>query len=264
MRSSKQITLFIFLLVMALFLIFAHSAGKTGKAESIAAKVPGPVVYIFNGLGNGFKSFFSYFSSVASVGRQNAELKEQLIRLEQENVTLQANALENEKLRKELNYRSASKYNLVSANVIAKDPSGFNQSVIIDAGADDGISVGAAVLAQGVLVGRVTSTNSGTAKVLLVTDPQSVIDAQIAATGDNGLLRGSYGSGIIVDMISQNVQINRGDAVVSAGLNTDLPSGLLIGTIGDLQSQKNDLLQKATVISPIDLKNLDIVSVIKK
>ncbi len=264
MRLSKQFTVFAFLFFLALVLIFLHIRGKSAAAESAAVQAPRPFIYVLQGAGHALGSFFSYFSQVSSLNQLNARLEQQNRSLQQNNVALQQYKLENDKLKSELNYRQTAPFGLVSATVISKDPTGFSQAVIINAGSRDGIQSKAAVLAQGVLIGKVTEVNDFTSKVLLVTDPQSTLDAQISATGDNALVRGSYGSGMVIDMVSQNIQINKDDQVVTAGLNQDIPRGILIGTIGDLQSAKNDLLQKATVISSADLKNLNFVSVIKK
>ncbi|GAC1412278.1 MAG: rod shape-determining protein MreC [Candidatus Doudnabacteria bacterium] len=260
---SKSSSVFLFLLVVTVVLIFAHMRGWSKGPESAAAQTPRPLVYVFSGIGNSVSSFFSYFSSVTRVKNQNAELTNEVRKLEQENIVLQQFRLENERLKKDLGYRDNSKYALIPATVVGIDPTGFSQSILLNVGSSNGVRVGAAILSEGVLVGKIVSTESFTSKALLISDPSSNLDAQISRTGDNAIVRGSYGSGIVIDMVSQNINLNKGDEVVTAGLNADLPSGILIGTIGELQSQKNDLLQKATVVSSTDLKNINFVYVIK-
>ncbi|MDB4940026.1 MAG: rod shape-determining protein MreC [Candidatus Doudnabacteria bacterium] len=260
---SRTFTVFSFLLALTLLLIFLHVRGLAKPVESTAAQVPRPFVYVFSGIGNSIKSFFGYFSSVSKVNNQNAELAAQVRTLQQDNIILQQYKLENEKLKKELGYKDLSKYQLIPGTVIGMDPTGYSQAVVLNIGSNDGVRVGAAVLSEGVLVGKIITVESFTSKVLLVTDPQSNIDAQISLTGDNAIVRGSYGSGMVIDLVSQSVQLNKGDEVVTAGLNADLPKGILIGSVGELQSQKNGLFQKATVVPSTDLKNLNFVSVIK-
>ena len=229
----------------------------------MAQQTPRPLVYVFQKIGNSFGSFFSYFSSVARVSRENAELKEQVRVLQQEKVILQQHRLENENLRKELAFRQENALQLLSAAVIGKDPTGFSQTLVINAGTDQNVRQGAAVLSQGVFVGKIVEVNSFTSKVMLITDPQSTIDAQISSTGDTGIIRGSYGFGMVLDMISQNAKINKGDEVVTLGLTADVPKGLLVGTVGDFQSNKNYMLQKATVVPSVYVKDLTFVSVVQ-
>lgn len=266
MRQGYSRTVWVFgsLLIAALFLSFLHIQGILRPFQSVAVQTTRPLVYVLKSTGNSFKSFFTYFGSVAKVSRQNAELKEQVRNLQQEKVILQQYRLENERLRTELGYRKDSPLNFAAAKVISRDPTNFSQTVVIDIGADQGIKEGAAVLSEGVLVGRVSNVQSFTSSVMLVTDPQSKIDAQISSSGDNGILRGSYGSGMVLDMISQNASVVKGDEVVTFGLTGSVPKGLLIGTVGEFQSQKNDILQKVTIIPSVDLKGLYFVSVVKE
>ncbi len=266
MRYGYSRTTWIFgsLFLAALFLSFLHVQGVLRPFQSVGVQTTRPLVYVLKNTGSSFKSFFTYFGSVAKVSRQNAELKEQVRNLQQEKIILQQYRLENERLRTELGYRSDSPLNLASAKVINRDPTNFSQTIVIDIGAEQGVKEGAAVLSGGVFVGRISSVQTFTSSVMLVTDPQSKIDAQISSSGDNGILRGSYGSGMILDMISQNASVAKGDEVVTFGLSGSVPKGLLIGTVGEFQSQKNDILQKVTIVPSVDLKGLSFVSVVKE
>jgi rod shape-determining protein MreC len=262
--SGKQNWIFAGLLVIAIFLILLNKVGFLKPAESVVVQSPRPFVYVLKGVGNSFTSFFSYFSSVRRINKENAVLEEKVRTLEQEKIILQQAKLENERLKKELDYREESPLEFISVKVIGKDPTNFSKTLILNAGENKGIKNGAAVLSQGIFVGKIVNVNSFTSQLMLVTDPQSNIDAQISSTGDNGIVRGSYGSGMVLDMISQNARINKGDEVVTLGLTARVPKGILMGTVGEFQSQKNDILQKATVVPSIDLENLDFVSVVRQ
>jgi rod shape-determining protein MreC len=231
--------------------------------ESGIADIPRPFVYVFDSIGNGSRSFFGIFSSVSRLKNQNAQLSAGNTDLQEQIVSLQADKLENQLLRQELNYRQTTQLNVISASVIGKDPTGLSQTVTINEGSHDGVQVGDAVLAQGVLVGKVSSITDYNAQVLLITDPQSSVDAEVSVTGDTGVLNGSYGSGLTITMISQTSAITSGDQVVTAGLTALVPKGILIGTVGDIQTSKNQLLQDASVVSPINLKDLLFVAVVK-
>ncbi len=259
---SKEFRYFAGMLLIVAVLIFAHARGWLSPVEGGVAEIPRPFVIVFEDSAHGVKSFFGIFSSVRKLKQTNAQLQVQNVNLEEQIAGLQQDSLENQLLRQELNYRSTSNLTLVSATVIGRNPQGFNQEVTINQGAHDGIHAGNAVLAQGVFVGKIVSVTDFTAKVLLVTDPQSSVDAQIGASGDKGVLDGSFGSGLTISMISQTSSINQGDEVLTAGLTDNTPSGLLIGTIGNVQSSKNQLLQNASVVSPIDLKNLTFLAVV--
>lgn len=262
--GTKTFGYFAILLTASLLLIFLHLRGWLRPVESAAVQTTRPFVYVLGGAGNYAKSFFSLFASVHRLNKDNSGLRGQVRSLEEQVVALQQYKLENDVLKKELDYRNNSAFDLVSADVIAKDPTGFTQTITLDVGANQKIRSGDAVLAQGVLVGKITVIDQFTAKALLITDPQSNIDAELAATGDKGVLQGSFGSGVLIRELSQDVKLNKGDAVATAGLTDQIPKGIFIGTIGDIQSQKHDLLQSAAVVPGIDLKSLQFVAVVRR
>jgi rod shape-determining protein MreC len=259
---SKEFRYFAAALVVAALLVFVHALGWFSPIEAGIADVPRPFVFVFESAGSGVKSFFGIFSSVHNLKNTNAQLQAQNVQLEEEVAGLQQASLENQALREELSYRSTTTLKLISANVIGKNPGGFAETVTIDQGTHDGVKVGDAVLAQGVFVGRISETTDFNAQVLLVSDPQSSIDAKIGASGDTGVLDGSFGSGMTISMISQTSSISQGDEVLTAGLTDNTPPGLLIGTIGDVESGKNQLLQNASVVSPLDLRTLNFLAVV--
>ena len=72
---------------------------------------------------------------------------------------------------------------LLAANVIAQDPGGFKRQIAINRGLSDGVDEGMAVLSEnGSLIGTVSRAYQDLAWVRLVTDPDSVINAQVNLT----------------------------------------------------------------------------------
>jgi len=261
---SKHFKYLISVLVIVVLLTVFHSFGWVEPVESVLVEIPRPLVAVISSTGRGVGSFFGTFSSISNLNKQNAVLANSVTNLQEQISSFQEDRLENQLLKQELDFRATSQLKFLSANVIGKDPSGLSQSIIINVGSHDGVVSGDAVEAQGVFVGVVTEVSNLNSKVLLITDPQSSIDAEVTSNGDKGVLRGSYGSGISIEMISQTSSLTSGDRVVTAGLSGEVPQGLLIGTIGDIQTGKNQLLQGASVVPSVDLKNLIFVSVVLK
>ena len=260
---TKQFVYFFSLFTLTCIIIFMQFRGWLNPIESFAAEIPRPIVYIFSASGHGISSFFSFFSSVPALNRTNAQLQDQVRQLQEQNATLSQDQLENQILKQELDFRNTSKIEVISGTVIANDPTGFSQTMTINIGSKDGVAIGKGVLSQGVFIGVISSVSTMSAKVTLVTDPQSVLDAELNGTNDSGILRGSSGSGIILDTISQKAQVSPGQEIVTAGLTNGIPKGILIGTVDKVESQKNDLLQSVSVISAVDLRQVYFVSVIQ-
>jgi rod shape-determining protein MreC len=72
---------------------------------------------------------------------------------------------------------------LLAANVIAQDPGGFKRQIAINRGLSDNVDEGMAVLSEnGSLIGTVSRAYQDFAWVRLVSDPDSVVNAQVNLT----------------------------------------------------------------------------------
>ncbi|MEO6125705.1 MAG: rod shape-determining protein MreC [Ilumatobacteraceae bacterium] len=71
-------------------------------------------------------------------------------------------------------------YPRVTARVVGPRTSNFRQTIEIDRGTNDGILVGMAVISAAGLVGKITQVYDNRSVVLLVTDPEYVIDCKVS------------------------------------------------------------------------------------
>jgi len=75
---------------------------------------------------------------------------------------------------------------------------------------------------------------------------------------------GVYGLGIVMDMVAQVDALNEGDMVITSGLGGNIPKGLLIGKIQEINISSDKLFQQAIVMPRVRYQSLDTVFVIKK
>ncbi len=78
----------------------------------------------------------------------------------------------------------------------------------------------------------------------MIFNSQSTVDARISSINAEGVVKGSFGSGLVLDFISQNITLNKGDLVVTAGINNKIVPNIPIGEIGDIISDPNELFKK--------------------
>lgn len=213
---------------------------------------------------NGIKNLFKVAGTLSSLAAQNAELEQQINELSFENARLQSAKAENQTLRRALNFQEDQTYNTIPAEVQIMDPTGFSQTIIIDKGDVHGVVLGQAVAAApGLLVGRITKIYRTTSEVTLITDPATTISAEVTETGARGLVRGEHGISLVLDLVTQNEVIKSGDKLITSGLAGDFPRGLLVGEINSIKSSSSELFQQAFVSPAADLKNLNMVFVIR-
>lgn len=248
---------------IALLVIF-DAKGYLGFIKSGFARAYGYSTSGVSGTVGGTKNFFETLFTIRGLVHENASLKQKINELSFENARLLSSKQENLALRKTLNFKDASDFNLVAVETIGADPTGFSQVILVNKGAADGINENSAVIvAPGLLVGKVTKVYNSTSEVTLITDPSIIINAKVADSDAHGLIQGEHGLGLSFGLISQNEVIKTQDQVITSGLAGDFPAGILVGQINSINSSSADLFQRASVAPAADLRNLRFLFVIK-
>jgi rod shape-determining protein MreC len=112
------------------------------------------------------------------------------------------------------------------------------------------------------LVGTVVETSCCASKILLITDPDSAVNARLQASRDEGIAVGRFGGGLELQYLSQQAQVHPGDLVLTSGLGATFPPGLVLGSVSAVQRQDYEVLQKASLTPAVDFNRLEIVLVI--
>lgn len=179
-----------------------------------------------------------------------------------DNAGLQALAEENKELRDFFNWQQANS-KLVPANLLSRDD--FNQNlVIIDAGRNKGIKEGqAVVINEGVIVGKVIEVRDDASVIRMLTDSPSKLAVAVGEEQRiSGLLTGSLGLGMDLSYIPQEQEVKKGDLVVTNNLNENIPAGLVIGQVEEVQFSEGELFKTASVSPLVDYSSLFLVAVI--
>jgi rod shape-determining protein MreC len=195
-----------------------------------------------------------------SLDRKNKSLEQENISLEAENAKLRDDSREATQLLSETDASKSFK-NIIIARVVSRTPGGFSQKVIINKGAADNITAGAAVLCQGYFTGRVTSIERNRSEVELIFSHNSRIPVRMEKNPEGGLLQGGL-EGLTVTDIPVNSKAETGDNVLTSGLGGEIPSGLLVGKVGLHLGLEGELFQKVRVTSPINPYSIGFVSVL--
>lgn len=202
------------------------------------------------------------YINLIGVKEENQRLKSEINELRHEKFRLWEAELQNERLKKLLEFKEGSSYPVVTANVIAGSPSGLrSQVVIIDRGTEDGISQGMPVTTYEGIVGRVFMVGSKGSEVILITDEVSAVDAYIHRTRARGIVKGS-GGGCVMEYIERKSDVNIGDKVISSGKDGFFPKGVVIGTVVGIDITGGFV--RARISPDVDLNSLEEVIVILK
>ena len=151
---------------------------------------------------------------------------------------------------------------MVPANVVAHDLSSWFRSIIIDQGSTSGIRAGMPVITDSGVVGVVAGTTPRAAKVLLIVDAQSRVDAYVQRSRARGAVRGSSASDCAFEYVLRDDDVRQGDQLLTSGLGAVYPKGLVIGRITSVERQPYGLFQRARIEPAVDFRQLEEVFVI--
>lgn len=261
---TKRLYKFLAVLLICFGLIFLNPKGIFNPIRFFALKISYPFQKTFYLAGKSIADSWKFISSIAELKKENEELIKENFFLKSELAILQDQKKENEVLRCELELIPKNKFDLEASFVIGHDPQGLGSWIMIDKGEKNGIKVGMPVIfSEGILIGKIEEVYFDSAKIILLSNAESVINVTDLETGAKGILKGEYGLGIVFDMISQKDVVNVGDTVITSGLGSNMPKGFLVGKVQEVRLSNDKLFQQAVINPTVKSQSLEVVFVVK-
>ena len=208
------------------------------------------------------------FGQVKDLLEENARLKEELAALTEENTLLQQDKYELNELRALFAMdEQYGEYNKVGARIIGRDTGTWYSTFIIDKGENEGLSVDMNVIAEGGLVGRITSVGPTWAKVTSVISDNSSVSGMTLSTGDNLMVLGDLklmATGCITfsQLLDGKNAVKEGDKVVTSDISDKYLPNILIGYISSINKDPNNLTKSGLLVPAVDFEHLGEVLVI--
>lgn len=202
-------------------------------------------------------------NDVVSLQNRNAQLEAEVSGLQTQVIQLQQQLKDTEVLAALVDFSQSNPESIYkAASVIGRDPSPFLHYVIINVGSNEGVRRGMPVVTNQGLVGRVDAVIADASRVQLITDPNAAVNVRLQNADTDALLVGSVTGDLGLQMISQDVEIQEGDVVLTSGLGGEYPADLLVGQLINLRKRDYELFQQAGIQSTVDFARLEIVLVI--
>lgn len=179
---------------------------------------------------------------------ENARLKQALLLTQARLNRLGAVSEQNQRLQELLDVQRSLGMGVKLARLVDVDLDPFRHRVLLDAGADDSIGVGQAVLDAHGIMGQVIEVMPHTAKAMLVTDPRHAIPVRVERTGLRTI---ALGTGAVDRLELPNIPISSdiapGDRLVTSGLGGTFPAGFPVGTIVSISNDETGMFATAVV-----------------
>ena len=199
--------------------------------QTAADFVQSPVTTITSSGSN----YFTSISTLRSAQSDNYILKQRIQELEVEVKQKSDLTSENERLKAMLQLKETSKYKVLTARIIGRDPSVWFDSSIINRGSLDGVVLNMPVVTDGGLVGRVTAVSPLTAQVDLITYSKSGLGGIVGQIGESNALGVVVGTSkkdlLEMKYVPGSIDVQIGQAVFTTGQDGIFPPGLKVGEI---------------------------------
>ena len=174
---------------------------------------------------------------------------------------------ENAQLRHALEFKKTTRFDVVAAQVIRRQPTTWWQTVDIDAGQQRGIGVQLPVLSNEGLVGKVDRIYKGQnrASVLLLTDEKCQVSARVEGSPEVGILSGQRGRFdgnplLRLRFLSTDAALRPGQRVFTTGRGGIFQANILLGKIESVE--KGALDSEALVRPSVNFADLGTVFVV--
>lgn len=230
-RGYQVSLLVLFVLAVAMVLIGKAQSTLFDRARARVTDWMAPGLKVVSKPADWVSGGWNSVGEAWNVHKENVRLKEENARLRQWQtyaITAQARVKRYQLL---LHAVPDPALSSTLAHVIGRAKRPFLETMILDAGKDNGVKPGQAVVDMRGMIGRVFLAGEHTSWVILLSDLNSRIPVTIEPGHAQAILTGDNAKAPALDTLAQGAVVHEGDQVVSSGDGGILPPGLPIGTV---------------------------------
>ena len=187
-------------------------------ARATLAELTTPVSTAMATIGRGIAAIPSSIAEHFAVKSENATLRRELTAVQRLLQRARTLNYDNRRLKALLRFRERTADPVVTARLVSSSASSTRRIAVLNAGAWQGVREGQPVQGPDGLIGRILETGPNTARVLLITDPESIVPVRRTRDGLAALAAGRGDGMLDVRSVSlTNVGFRPGDVFVTSG-----------------------------------------------
>ena len=247
---------FLLLEIFCIWLIVRHNDYQRSSFTKTAAGVVGSI----NQTTGNISEYFS-------LRRVNEELAEENARLR--SLLLAGGALPTDSISDQVIFETDSTdsltFELITAEVIRNDIRNTNNFFMVNKGSKDGLEPGMGVINTFGVVGKIRHVSKNFAEGISLLNTRNPISAKHKITGRMGTVswEGVNPQRARVLYLTPDIEIRKGDTIVTSGYNPIFPKEIMIGTVLSSEPDKNNTYLNVIIELSVDYGSLSYVYVIK-
>ncbi len=251
--------------LLCLLLAVLHNNGALTRVEDLTVQAAAPFQRGIGRIAGDVADSISAAASFGSLADENAQLRDSVGMLRSELARLRQQSRDDSELVAAANFAAAHpEFELVPATVVSGDGSALYELLQIDRGANHGLDLGMAVISLRGLVGRLVDVSPDSAWVLPISSPDSSVAVSVQGNFDDviGSVQGTATTLLEMDNILLGADIEPGQFVITSGLGSRLPRGILVGHVINVRDRADIITRSADVqpaVNPADITQVLVV-----
>lgn len=258
----KRLIVLVVLTAFSILLMLLDSVGVLSILFNLTSALGAPIQLEFKKATTKVNDVIGVVRQISTIKQENEKLKEENNDLLEKVAKLQEFKSENQSLRDQLSLEEEGLDILSQARVVSSDLT-YENSIQINAGTNEGVEVGDVVVYGKYAIGVVKKVTSNTSKVLLINSQLSNIPVRGQKNGAIGIAVGSVGLTLQINEILPDEAVEKGEIVVTSGVESDFPAGFIIGVVKEVDDNPTRATKVAYVEVQLDFSKLDRIYVIK-
>jgi len=244
--AVSTLRLIAYLTLAMIIMVIDHRAGYLESLRGLASRVIEPAYRVAAFPAEAARAGRLAIATQQHLAEENRELREALLLAQVRLNRMAALSEQNERLKALLDVQNDLGLGVRLARLIDIDLDPFRHRVVLDAGADQGVSVGQPVLDAKGIMGQIVEALPNTSVAMLISDPTHAIPITIERTGLRTI---AYGTGAIDRLQLPNIPISAdvkvGDRLVTSGLGGRFPAGFPVGEVREIRNDESGMFAAA-------------------
>jgi rod shape-determining protein MreC len=263
-RRNRVVLVSATLLLAALLMLSvgSRSEQRSDPFAGIVLEIVRPLQLSVVAAVDAVENIWSSYFSLVGVNAENERLRRRVLDLEEQLVQRAEAERADRRLQELLDFRTTLPEQAIPAQIIGRDPLPWSGTITINKGSGDGVGRHAAVVSQHGVIGQIIATSTHSARVLLITDHNSGVDAIVQRSRARGVVKGALDGRCIMKYLQRSEDVVVGDRIVTSGLDGIFPKGISVGEVTDVDLDKRGLLKTADIAPSAPLGRIEEVLVV--
>jgi rod shape-determining protein MreC len=244
--TASTLRLIAYLALAATLMVVDHRAGYLEDMRRLTGVLVEPVYRIAALPADVARATRTAVVSQDTLAKENRELRDALLLAQARLNRLDALVAQNARLKDLLDAQTSLGLSVQLARLIDVDLDPFRPRVVLNVGANQGVTIGQPVIDAHGIMGQVIEVLGNTSIVMLITDPTHAIPVMVERSGLRTI---AYGTGAIDRLELPNIPISAdvqvGDRLVTSGLGGRFPAGFPVGEILSISTDSSSLFAAA-------------------